>query len=88
MEERYYHQWLQNMKNLTARYAQKLLQRFPEPRELLDAPENWLEEILPPAQFRELLERRREVRTVYGMQEEYERLMEKGIRFVSCHEKT
>lgn len=88
MEEKYYHQWLQNMKNLTARYAQKLLQRFPEPRELLDAPENSLEEILPPAQFRELLERRREVRSVYGMQEEYERLSVKGIRFVSCHEKT
>lgn len=85
-EEIYYHQWLQSMGNLTACNAQKLLQIYPEPQEILKAPRKQLEELLPPAQFQELAEKRQGVGNVSSMREQYEKLWEKGIRFVSFRE--
>ena len=85
-EEIYYHQWLQSMRNLTARNAQKLLKTFPEAQEILKAPQKRLEEMLPPAQYQELSESRQRVGNVSGMREQYEKLWEKGIRFVSFQE--
>lgn len=82
----YYDQWLQSIPNLTARWAGRLLKAFPCPQEILKAPAERLEEMLPPAQLKAVLEGRKTAGSMAGMQEAYERLGGRGICFVSCRQ--
>ena len=87
MEETYYMQWLQSIHHLSGKSARKVLELYPDPGELLrDAREHW-EQMFSAGQGKILWERIQETRSLQDMQEQYEKLMEKGIRFVHERQK-
>lgn len=87
MEEAYYIQWLQSQNHLSGKSVRKILEMYPEPRELLrDAKEHW-EHCLTANQAGILMEAIRGTNSVEAMKEQYESLRERDICFVHFRQK-
>ena len=82
MNKEYYH-WLLQCQELTGNAQRRILERFPEPEEILKASGAQLEEILTPKQAGAMREHVNKTGSVLKMQEDYGILERKGISFAA-----
>lgn len=81
-----YDQWLQSMRNLSERSAKRILTAFPEPEALLGVTKERLEELLTVGQANILMDAIKGTGSVGRMEEQFEKLKEKGVAYVSSRQ--
>jgi DNA processing protein len=81
-EQLYYVQWLASQYELFGKLQRRVLEAYPDPREIFQVSKERWEELLPEKQAG-LLWKRCQAESMAAMQEQYEKLREQGISFVT-----